>query len=194
MVYTVVLFLHILSVLGYVVGLGAVYVCLLGIRRAQSISALRLWAGAATRMTRTVVPISGAGVVFSGLYLYVVAWRTDGSWALVSLVAFFLAGLVSGAFQGRWIAMLDARAAGASQDAPLTEPLSSAAHDPRLVFTANGALAVVAGILFLMVDKPDLTFSLVVLGCALGVGLLLSAVLRRTGTHLPIRAETSVPS
>ena len=180
MVYNGMLFLHILGAMGYVSGLAIIYVCVLGLRRAHTIHTLRLWTGTAARVTSIVVPISGVGVTAMGLYLYIVAWRgTQGNWALVALGAFLGVGLITGAFQRRWIAAVADRAESVPEDATLPFAVTDAAHDPRLMFVANGSLAVVIGVLFLMVAKPDLIVSLLVVGCALVIGLLVSPLFTR---------------
>jgi hypothetical protein len=194
MLYTTVLFVHILAALAYVAALGIVYACVMGLRRARNAEVLRLWTTTATHVTRTVVPISGVLVILAGLYMLAVAWRGNGTWALVALGAFFLVGLVTGAFQGRWIAMLGASVAPLPDDALLSDELRIAARDPRLLFTANGSLAIVGGVLYLMVAKPDLIFSLVVIGCAALVGLAAGALFNRPARTVAARQRANMPA
>jgi hypothetical protein len=102
--------------------------------------------------------------------------------------------LVSGAFQGRWIAMLDARIADMPSEAALSDALTSVAHDPRLLFTSKGALGVVVGVLLLMVAKPDLALSLVIIACALAIELLAGTLLTRPSWPGTTHAKTNVPA
>ncbi len=190
MVYNGMLFLHILGAMGYVAALAIIYVSVLGLRHARSIHAVRLWTGTASVVIRTLVPISGIGVTIVGLYLYIVAWRDDGSWVLIGLGAFVLVALVTGGFQGRWLREVASSARGLPDDMPLPPAVMAAAQDSRLVFAANGALAVVAGVLLIMVVKPDLIGSLLVVGCALVLGALLGIVLSRTPHPVPTSERT----
>lgn len=175
--YVAILFLHIACAIGFVVGLGIIYCCVSGLRRARTPLAFRLWARLATRVTRTLVPLAGGGTVVCGLILWAMAWQDAGSWALVAFGTFFLVGLVTGAFQGRWIAVLGARVAQVPDEGALPVDVARAAQAPQLVLTTNVTLSVVAGVLLLMVTKPDVLTSLIVVGGALVVGLLVALFL-----------------
>lgn len=192
--YTAILFVHIACAMGYVAGFSIVLGCVLGLRRARTTQALALWAGLATRVTRVVIPVCGAGVVLAGLFMYVVAWRDDGSWVLVALGALVLVGISIGVFHRRWVAALWARAEHLAGEATLPVDLAAAAHAPRVVFVPTCALAVIGGVLWLMVAKPDLVISLVVVAGALVVGLLIAVIVTRPPYATTPAAPSFAPS
>jgi len=185
--YNVVLFAHILGALGYFIALGIGYAGVLGVRRARSVQALRLWAGAAAGTLRGLFPLSALTILVAGLYMVAVRWPGDSAgWAGVALVAFLLIGPAYPLLVVRRVGVLAGRARDLSADAPLPAALASQARDPLLWLMANAITALAVGIVYLMTVKPDVPTSAVALGIALVAGLLVGVLFQGRVAPVPV--------
>jgi hypothetical protein len=191
MLYTVALFVHILGALTYFIALGIVYACVVGIRGAQAVQVLRLWAGAANYATR-LIPVSAICILVAGFYMVAVAWRDQAGWVPVALGAYLLVGIATWPLQIRRIAGLAQQARDLPTPAPLPSALVRRARDPFLWLATNAITAVPMGIVFLMTVKPDVLGSLLALGIALVVGLVAGLLtLRLPTTAVAVEGEVA---
>lgn len=189
MLYSVALFIHVLGAIGFFVALGILYVCVVGVRQARTVGALRSWAIAGLRVMRLLFPLSGACILIAGIYMLVVAWGVQAGWALVALVAFVLLGVATGALVIRRIGgLLRAVGTEAPQES-LSAVILLRARSPVLWLAANAIMATLVGIVFLMTVKPDILGSLIALSIALLVGLVIGLVTQ--GGSAGVAAETS---
>jgi hypothetical protein len=111
-------------------------------------------------------------------------WGLSTPWIAVSLVSVVLIGPIGpiGAF------VLDPRMrtilamVRETPDGPLFDAHILRTHDPVLVIAASTLATMLLGIVFLMTTKPQLVTSMLVMGTAVFVGLIVSLPFRST-TH-----------
>jgi hypothetical protein len=125
-VYQTALFLHILGALGFFIAIAILYASVLGVRRAQTAGAIKLWTGATAGVSRILFPISLLVIVIAGAYMWVTVWSERAPWAGVALIAVIILAVAATFLQGRRMGALGQSAAGASDSAPVTGALSDA--------------------------------------------------------------------
>jgi hypothetical protein len=161
--YSTILFLHVLGMLGLVTALGIEWVLLRYTARAGSLEEAR----ACLRPTAVLPPLAIASMVLvliSGVYLAIHLRAGEQAWVRVSLLALlFIAAL--GIFAGRRMRAL--RRASAE--------IRELINDPRLQMPIRIRFSVLLGIVFLMVARTNLALSLSTMGAALAIGLARSA-------------------
>jgi uncharacterized membrane protein len=161
--YSTILFLHVLGMLGLVTALGIEWVLLRYVARAGS----REEAQACLRPTAVLPPlaiVSMALLLISGIYLGIHLRAGDEAWVRASLFALlFIAAL--GIFTGRRMRAL--RRASSE--------IRELVNDPRLQTPMRIRFSVLLGIVFVMVVHANLALSLSTMGAALAVGLVWSA-------------------
>ena len=182
--YPLALFLHVSGAIGAFVSLGIWLFGLAALRRAQRIEQVRALAWliviASPLMVLSVV-LLGVG----GFEMALSTWGLSTPWIAVSLVSVVLIGPI-GAF------VLDPRMrtilakTRELPDGPLTDTLFRRIHDPILQALAYTLITLLLGIVFLMTTKPSLVTSILAMGVALFLGLLVplpfwSAARRRAG-------------
>ncbi|GER85177.1 hypothetical protein KTAU_38120 [Thermogemmatispora aurantia] len=177
--YHLVLFLHILGVLGLFMGVAVQLISMQGARRAQSVEAVRLWSSVLRPLGRFML-LTSLLILFAGLAMLLEAWGWSQAWLDISLVLFLLTGLVTSrvnSAHGRRLGSQLARA-GAGPVSPelrqlLTHPL------PWTTTITTSTLAV--GIVFLMVMKPDWIGSLLTVAVAVLISAAISGLVIRQG-------------
>ncbi len=88
-IYTIVLFLHIISAIGVCIGISVVLLGVALLRRAQRVEQVRTILAFAT----TAFPIAGVSMLLllaAGFYLALSAWSLRTSWIAVTLVSLLL--------------------------------------------------------------------------------------------------------
>jgi hypothetical protein len=170
--YAVILFLHIVSAMGIFVGLGLEWAATAGLRKADGAAEFRVSIGA-LRSLPMLFGFSSVIVLLTGGYLASKIGRAGLSWIVPSLVTLVVLGALGGGLSGRRLRRIrEVHLEGAG---PVPIGLRTLVQDPLLVASLRVRLALALGIVYLMVAKPPLTPSLVVLGCAAIVGLMFSA-------------------
>jgi undecaprenyl pyrophosphate phosphatase UppP len=108
-----------------------------------------------------------------GFEMALFTWGLSTPWIAVSLVSVVLIGPI-GAF------VLDPRMrtilamVRETPDGPLSDALARRTRDPVLVIAVSTLATVLLGIVFLMTTKPQLVTSMLVMGIAVFVGLIVS--------------------
>ena len=170
--YQIALFLHILGVLGFFIAIGVFYAAVLGVRRAKTIGALRLWTGAAAGVSRIIFPIASVVILIAGIYMVVTVWGERAPWAGVALVALIVLAVGSTFTQGRRMAALGESVVVPPDSAAVTGAVWTQAHDAVTWVSVNVSAAFAIGIVYLMTLKPDALGSVIALLIALVVGLV----------------------
>jgi hypothetical protein len=164
--YTVVLFAHIVGVLGLFIGMGLQWMVVFRMRRAASVTQVGAWLALLAVNARLNI-VSTVLILGAGVYLVLTAWSWSTPWIDVSLGAIAIMMAL-----GIGVVMRRLRAVGqaAARATGLTPQLSRRIHDP-LLWTGTQMGGVTAlGVVFLMTTKPDLMGSLVTLAVALTLG------------------------
>lgn len=190
--YTLVLFFHVSGAIGLFAGLGALLFGVAALRRAQHVEQVRVLA--------TLVIVTGnlaAGSIvilgIAGVYMALTVWGIRATWIIVATVSFVL--LAPGALliidpRTRAIAKL----AREAPDGPLPETLIECTRDPVLGAGLIVYVACLFGIVFLMINKPSLAISVVVMLIAVAIGMLASLPLWWSDHTRKVRMATPAGS
>ncbi len=165
--YSIALFLHIAGVLGLSAGLGLEWTGLLQIRSAASPEQVRGWM-AILKSVRGVGFASMVMTVITGIYMVLRAWG-GVAWVFVSLGALVLVIVLSLTLTGPRMAAIGM--ALKSAKAPVLQTVHSLAGHPLLWISIQTRIAIVLGIVFLKVAKPDWSGSLLIIGVAIVLGI-----------------------
>jgi len=182
--YTLALFLHVSGAIGVCVSLGIWLFGLAALRRAQRVEQVRALAW----LIIIASPLMVLSVVLLGVGGFEMALSLSTPWIAVSLVSVVLIGPI-GAF------VLDPRMRTIlalmreTPDGPLADAHILRTHDPVLVRAASTLATMLLGIVFLMTTKPQLVTSILVMGIAVFVGLIVSLLFRS-----PTRRQASFAS
>jgi len=165
--YSIVLFVHIVGVLGLFVALGLEWTGLRQIRSALVPEQVRTWMGILNRTRRMGFASMGTTVI-TGIYMMI----TDTGlvpWLYVSIGALVLVILLAVMLTGpRMLAVGQAMAMGKGT---LTSTFYSLANHPLLRVSIQTRIALALGIVFLKITKPELVGSLLTIGIAIVLGL-----------------------
>lgn len=185
--YPLALFLHVSGALGICVSVGVWQFGLAALRRAQRVEQVRALAW----LILIASPLMVASVLLLGIGGFEMALSTWGlrtPWITVSLGSLVLIGPI-GAF------MLDPHMrtilthTREMPDGPLPDALGRQIHRPILVISIHLMTAILFGIVGLMTIKPPLLASILMMGVAAFLGLLVSLpfwhALRRRTKRLP---------
>jgi len=173
--YSVVLFVHIVVVLGIFVALGLEWTGLRQIRAALVPEQVRTWMGI-LNSTRRMGFASMGTTVITGIYMMLtdtglVPWLYVSIWALVLVI---LLSVVLTA--PRMMAVGQAMAMGKGT---LSSTFYSLANHPLLRVSIQTRIALALGIVFLKITKPELVGSLLAIGIAILLGLASTLQLTR---------------
>ena len=160
--YTIVLLLHVIGVIGYCLGIG--------MWRAQRVEQV----GALIHLNDLSGPFSGISALLlfaSGLYMALTEWSLLTSWILVALISLLLMVPTSAALIVARRRALVNQVAREAPDGALSEAWKQRIHDPVLLTVVQTVAALLLGLIFLMTMKPSLTGSLIVMAVALALGL-----------------------
>lgn len=173
--YLIAKFVHIVGALGMFVTLGVEWLSLWNMRHAASNTQVREW----LRITRGVQRLGGPSMVallISGIYMMAVA-RMYMSWLIVSFVALILLGVLAAMLTGRYMKTI--RQSTDMDTEPISPSLSQSLRQPILWIVMQTRVAVTLGVVFLMTAKPDLIGSLLILGIAAILGIVLALLTLR---------------
>jgi len=163
-IYSIALFFHIVGALGLSVALSLEWISLRQIRNAALPEQVGVWMGILKGTNRVGFP-SMLMMVVTGIYMTVTVWgRTP--WLVVTIVALVLVIV---------LARVAAPRLKALESSPTT------ANDALLWFSIQTRVAIVLGIIFLKIAKPDLGGALLTIGVTilLGIASTLPSIPRR---------------
>ena len=170
--YRVALFVHVSGAIGVCVSLGIWLFGLAALRRARLVEQVRALAWLIIVASPLMV-LSVLLLGLAGFEMALSAWGLLTPWIAMSLLSVLLVGPI-GAFvldpRMRTIIALALEMPGG----PLPDALDQRTHDPILGTSAHTLVAILLGIVFLMTTKPSLVISILVMGVALFLGLLVS--------------------
>ena len=184
--YHVALFAHIIGAI-VIVGLGFFMpVMMAGIRRAQTVAALRDWLIGVQRMSKSAMP-AALLVLVTGLYMGWAQFSFADGWLAVSLVLFVMAGGIAGGVLDPLISK-GLAAIDAAPDGPVTEELRTLANPPKMHNFEALLFGVDLAIIFLMTNKPALLPSLAVAASGFAIGALRIAIATRRHAKAAVAA------
>ncbi len=161
------IFIHVVGGIGMCVALGIEWVGLWQLRNALQLEQVRT-SMSIMKSANKVGFISMVVTLLVGFYMIWIEWGFVG-WITVSLVSVFLIIVLNMAVtRPRMMAVGRTLAA---DKGTLSATFHSLANHPLLWFSIQSRVAIVLGITFLMIAKPDLTISVLTLGIAVALGL-----------------------
>jgi hypothetical protein len=179
-IYSIVLFIHVVSAIGLFIALAAEGAILFRIRSAQSVEEARFLSRVFQRLRTVAIP-SFLGVLLGGMYL-ASRWGRGIFWIPLALGATLLIMVIGGFVTGIRIARLRKALLNTEKDVSIEAP-SAMAKDTVLLLSYGLRLGLGLGIVFLMTAKPDLLRSLEALAAGCGAGLLVAAWMRRASNR-----------
>ena len=166
-VFSIVLFIHVLSAMVLFIALALEGVILFRLRAATSLGQLQFF----TRLSRRLGVLYGPafiGILFGGIYL-ASQLRSHAAWIPLAMGATLVLGLIGGVVTGR---------KALSQEAVAFESVSAQAKSKGLVLSYGFRAGLAVGIVFLMSATPGLVPSITALVLASCIGMLLATRLR----------------
>lgn len=167
MTYVLIHFVHVVGALGMAAAFAVEAAGLAGMRGATSGDEARAW----LRTRRWVLllgPTSIGLVLATGIYTIFVSWGWAG-WIVVSLASLLGVALIGGILTGIPMASVGPgveRAAGA-----LPDDLRRGIRSRALAVSITTRIAITVGIVFLMIWKPELVTSILVICTAAAIGI-----------------------
>src|SRR5260370_2923748 len=170
--YTLALFIHLVGAIGAFVSIGTWLLGLAALRRARLVEEVLALAWLIIVASPLMV-LSVLLLGLAGFEMALSAWGLLTPLIAMSVLSVLLVGRM-GAFvldpRMRTIIALALEMPGG----PLPDALDQRTHDPILGTSAHTLVAILLGIVFLMTTKPSLVISILVMGVALFLGLLVS--------------------
>jgi uncharacterized membrane protein len=171
MIRSVVLFTHIVGMLVLFVGLAVEWLSLQYLQRSTTPAHASPWVSVLRALPRYMAMAVGL-ILVSGIYLAARVGVFDFGWVRVSFGAMFVMGILGGpAIRTQMRAIRDA--ADDSRDGTSAALRRHASH-PLLRASLRVRAAVGFAIIYLMVGKPDLGESLLLIAVAVAVGAAMS--------------------
>jgi hypothetical protein len=168
--YSIGLYLHIVGALGFFVALGVEWVSMRYLRRAATAEQVREWVRVSTGIRRLGFA-SMMTLLASGFYMMAIA-QIGGAWVFVAFWALVLLAIIAVTLSFRRMAAIDR--AASTEAGPLSAALRQAVEHPLLWVAIKLRVAIALGIVYLMTLKPTLIGSLLAIGIAAIIGLVLA--------------------
>lgn len=169
--HAILLYVHVIGAIGYSAGALISMLGLSSLRRARSVEEVR----SLLELLELTGLVSGISLLFTiaaGLYMTVTIWGWQTGWINVALGSLVLL-LAMGVLMGRRRHTI----AGLAKEMPdglLPKSLEQRIYDPWMGLGVYMLVTLVLGIVYLMTAKPALGGSLLVMGVAVILGLVVS--------------------
>jgi uncharacterized membrane protein len=166
-IYSIALFLHIVSALGLSVALGLEWTSLRQIQNATLPEQVRPWMGVLKSTNKVGFP-SMLTMVITGIYMMLAEWGWV-AWVFVTMGSLVLVIALSVALsRPRMVAIGQALA---KEKESVSQTFHNLVNQPILWISIQTRIAIVIGIVFLKIVKPDLGGSLLTIGVAIVLGI-----------------------
>lgn len=167
-IYSIIaLFVHIVGALGVSIAVGLEWTGLQQLRTAVLPEQVRTWMGI-LKSVRKVGFISMLTTVITGIYMIVTYWGGK-PWLIVTMGSLILVIALAQALTAPRMASVG-RTLGAEKGS-VSQAFHRLVNDPMLWISIQTRLAIVLGIIFLKIAKPDLIGSLLTIGVAIVLGI-----------------------
>ena len=169
------LFLHIVGALGVSLALGLEWTGLRQIRTAMLPEQVRTWMGIFPSL-RKVGFISMLTTLITGIYMIVTYWGGK-PWIIVTMGSLILVIMLAQVLTAPRMAAIGR--ALVTEKGPVSQTFHKLVNDPILWISIQTRVAIVLGIIFLKIAKPDLAGSLLTIGVAIVLGFASARPMRR---------------
>ena len=161
------LFLHIVGALGVSVAVGLEWTGLRQLRSAMLPEQVRVWLGV-FKSVRKVGFLSMLTTVITGIYMIVTYWGGK-PWIIVTMGSLILVIALAQMLTAPQMAAIG-RVLTTAQGS-VSQNFHSLVSDPTLWISIQTRVAIVLGIVFLKIAKPDLVGSLLTIGVSIVIGI-----------------------
>jgi hypothetical protein len=189
-IYTVMLFVHIVGVVGTFIGVGVWLFAAVALRRSQTVGQVR----ALTSLIQPSGVLAIVGILLlggAGFYMAITVWGERATWIIVATISFVLLAPF-GVFVIDPHLRAVAKAAAAVPDGPLPGALATRTRDPLAGIGLSVYIGVLLGIVFLMTNKPSTEVSILAMIVATLLGLI-SGVLLLLAVRTRSREDAPTP-
>ncbi len=177
-IYSIVLFFHVVGAIGYCLGIGMLLFILVDLRRAQRVEHVQ----ALIHLNDRSAPFSAASAIvllITGLYMTLTEWSLLTSWILVALVSLILMVPISAVLIAPRRIAMSKQLTREAPDGVVSEDLKRRIDDPVLAVVVQAVATLLLGLIFLMITKPGLLASIIVVAVALLLGVTASLLALR---------------
>ena len=168
--YSIILFVHIGGALGFFVALGVEWISMRQLRGAATVEHVREWLRVATGVRRLGMAAM-LTLLVSGFGMMALA-HSSGAWLMVAFGSLILLSVLAVTLSFKRIGIITR--AMTTEAGPVSASLRDLLRHPLLWIAIQTRVALALGIVFLMTDKPDLGGSLLTIGVATVLGLVLA--------------------
>jgi hypothetical protein len=172
--YALALFAHLVGVLSLFIGMGLQWVVIIGFRRAQTVTQMRLWSGL-LRPVAMLGPLSAVLILLAGGYMMFTAWGIGTPWIVVSIGAMLLMAALGMGITVRKLRVVQLTAMGYDLSDEILPELRQHIYNPMLWISAHLASGIALGIVFMMATKPGWLVSLAVVAVTMALGAITGA-------------------
>ena len=178
MLYSIMLFPHIIGVVGMLIAVGLTITGMLGMLYSKKTETLRVWASLAVKADG-LLPLSVIIIFFPALYLVITAWGWHVAWINLSIAA-----LIVMLFMGPSINLRRLKAILKAVDAETASTpsanLVNTVQDRLLWISVITMTTIAIAIVFLMTVKLAFIGSLVTFGIAVVLGYITSTLILKS--------------
>jgi hypothetical protein len=170
--YAVVLFAHILGMLGLFIAISLQWTSILRLRQAQTIAQVREWMSLTVALRK--IPLTATLLILvTGLYMTLTEWSWRIPWIDISLALLIFGSILGTRVNSRRLKAIR-RAVMAVENPAEAIPVELQSHinDPILWTSVHTISAMNLGVVFLMTTKPNLVGSLIALVVVLTLGII----------------------
>jgi len=165
--YGVANYLHVLGAIGLGAVIALEWLVVLRLRSTDTVEQARAWSSF-TAVQQWAGPASMGSLLIAGLYMAATRWGGQG-WIIVALIALLLiAGL--GAMNG--IPLRRVEKTLAEQTGHLSPEVQRQLRNPLFILSLHARACIILGVVWLMVEKPDLLAAAIILSAAVLVGIV----------------------
>jgi Predicted integral membrane protein (DUF2269) len=183
--YSVVLFVHILSLLLAAGASAVITLAAIQMRRVETLGQVARWAMAA-KSTAKAFPIAVAGLVGSGIYMTQASWSFSDPWVLGAICGLTTIVVLGDAVDGRHVRALGQAVGEALRtggDGPVDGEVARRLEQPIGKVVALAPTLLMLGVAFVMVTKPGAAGTAVALLVSLALSVPVGPTLLRSGTR-----------
>lgn len=181
MLYSIMLFLHILGVIILFVAVGLTIISMIGMLNSKKTETIRIWATLAVKVDG-LLPLSVIVIFFPALYLVINSWGWDVAWINLSLATLAIMLIMGPSINLRRLKQIKLAADAETSITPSTL-LINTVQDRLLWISVFTMTALGLSIVFIMTVKLAFVGSLLSLATAIILGYLVSIfVLKRVAT------------
>ena len=168
MLYLIALFLHIAGALLLAAATGIEWLCIVNLRKVGTIENVRQSLSNYKKLGM-IGGISWLLILIPGIYMMAMEWRRYSGWIAVAFIGIMIIAVVGGAVSSRKLRKAEKLL---TNENALTSEVQGILTSGSLAFSLRLRTIVFLGIILLMVAKPVMPTSIIILAVSIAVGSL----------------------